>query len=112
VWQDEQRKIDKSWFSQITFHAFYKKNPANLGYAERLTHVDRIRSGAPSFLIMCQAKDVNADPREVATFNHGEVFVGGRLVEIAGDSWLEWTGRRSVGMVRPAERSTVCVRDF
>lgn len=100
VWQDEQRKIDGSWFTQITFTEFSKANPSNLGYAERLKHVELIRSGSPSYMVMCQARDIGANPREVASFDRNDVFVGGRLIDINGDYWLERSARRPVSVVR------------
>ena len=70
------------------------------GYAERLGHVELIRSGAPSYMVMCQARDVHANPREVASFDRNDVFVGGRLVDIEGDYWLERSARRPASSIR------------
>jgi hypothetical protein len=100
VWQDEQRKIDGAWFTKITYAAFSKNNPSNLGNTERLKHVELIRSGAPTFMVMCKAKDVDANPRKVASFDRNDVFVGGRLVDLDGDYWLERSARRPVSAVR------------
>jgi hypothetical protein len=100
VWQDEQRKIDGSWFTQVTFRNFFNDNPSNLGCLERLKHVELVRSGAPSFMVMCLAKDVAASPREVASFDRNDVFVGGRLIEVEGNHWLERVARRPGSAVR------------
>ena len=100
VWQDEQRKMDGAWFTQVTFTEFSKENPSSRGYAERLGHVELIRSGAPSYMVMCQARDVHANPREVASFDRNDVFVGGRLVDIEGDYWLERSARRPASSIR------------
>lgn len=69
--------------------------------SERLKHVDLVRAGAPSFMVMCRAKDVLADPRAVASFDKNDVFVGGTLLEIDGNYWLERTERRPIANVRP-----------
>lgn len=94
VWQDEQRKIAGAGFSQVTFDHFFNDNPSNLGYIERLKHVERVRNGASSYLLMCLARDVHASPREVASFDRNDIFVGGRLVEAEGNYWLERCARR------------------
>jgi len=100
VWHDEEQKIDGVWFTQVTFTGFSKENLSNLGYAERLKHVELIRRGAPSYLVMCQAQDVLASPRVVANFDRNDVFVGGRLVDIDGDAWLERAARRPISSIR------------
>jgi hypothetical protein len=43
---------------------------------------------------MCRARDINATPREIAGFDDGELFVGGELIEIDGESWLQRVGRK------------------
>ena len=101
VWQDEGRKIDGARFTQVTFMGFSVENASNLGYAERLKHVELIRNGAPSYMVMCQALDVHAAPRVVASFDRNDVFVGGRLVVLDGDAWLERTARRPISSIRP-----------
>jgi hypothetical protein len=100
VWQDEQQKIDGNWFTQVTFPDFFKANPGNLGYSERLEHVELIRSGSPSYMVMCLARDVHADPREIKSFNRDDVFVGGRLIDTDKGVFLERASRRSVADVR------------
>jgi hypothetical protein len=101
VWQDEGRKIDGAAFTQITFMGPTEASASNLGYAERLKHVELIRNGAPSYMVMCQALDVKAAPRVVASFDRNDVFVGGRLIDFDGDAWLERIARRPVSSVRP-----------
>ena len=100
VWQDEQRKMDGAWFTQVTFTEFSKENPSSRGYAERLGHVELIRRGTPSYMVMCQARDVHANPREVASFDRNDVFVGGGLVDIDGDYWLERSARQPASSIR------------
>ena len=44
---------------------------------------------------MCEAKDVNAEPRSIKSFNDQDVFVGGVPIELDGDWWIERAGRVS-----------------
>jgi hypothetical protein len=105
VWQDEERKVGGAWFTKITFTEFFKSNPGNLGYLERLKHVDLLRAGARSGMVMCKARDVHASVRTVASFDRNDMFEGGRLVEIEGDCWLERAARRPVSNFRPKQGS-------
>lgn len=94
VWQDEARRIDGRLFVRITATEHFQNNdPTNLGWQERLRHVDLVRNGAVSYMIMCVARDINAIPREVQNFNREEVFQGGQLIDLDGDTWLELRGR-------------------
>jgi hypothetical protein len=100
VWQDEQRKIEGNWFAQVTFTKSFAENTPSLGYAERSAHVESIRDGKPSFMVMCVARDTEASPRQVANFNRDDIFVGGRLIEVDNDCWLERVNRLPVSAIR------------
>jgi hypothetical protein len=93
VWQDRKIVENKKLIMKITHHAKYVEDPDNYGWKERLSHIEIIRTGAPCYLIMCRAKDVEALPREIAGWNEKEVFVGGALREMDGDTWIEIKGR-------------------
>jgi hypothetical protein len=82
-------------FVQLTHLEKYgdDRGADNLDYAERLQHVDLIRRGAKSYFVMCLAKDPNASPRVIQSFNGTEVFVGSDLVTIDGEAWVEVVGR-------------------
>ena len=101
VWQDESRKLEQGSYSQITFAEFFRANPSNVGYVERTKHVELIRAGAPSFMVMCVAADPKANPRKIARIDRNDVFVGGALRDVDGDWWLERTERRPIAAVRP-----------
>jgi hypothetical protein len=45
-------------------------------------------------MVMCLAEDVNAAPRKIRSFNSDEVFVGGRVIELNGDTWVEMAAVR------------------
>ena len=53
----------------------------NLGYQERVRHTESIRSGAPCFMVMCSAKDLEAPKRMIKEFDDVDIFVGGDIVE-------------------------------
>ena len=100
VWQDEVRKSGKRYLARVTAIAHFQGDECNLGFAERMRHIELIRQGARSFMIMCEAKDVHASPRAIGKFNEREVFVGGALEEADGEWWLEMTSRQPVRSVR------------
>ena len=94
VWQDEEQKVGGRYFTRISANAFFANDSSNLGYVERSKHIELIRGGAKSYMIMCRARDINATPREIAGFDDGELFVGGELIQIDGESWLQRVGRK------------------
>ena len=101
VWQDEFRTIDGKQTVRVTAHKEFENDPKNLGYNERLKHVDKIRAGAKSFCILCLAKDPNSQPREIKDFDDKEIFVGGELIQDGEDCWLELTQRIKVDELPP-----------
>ena len=79
----------------------HQDDPANLGHQERLKHVELVKQGAPCYMIMCEAVNVDTVPRSVKDFNADEVFPGGKLVEINGDCWIELLQRVPVRQIGP-----------
>ena len=94
VWQD--RKVvenHKPWY-MITHHEKYQEQHAdNLGYQERNQHVALIRQGRPCFLVMCLAKDAEASPREIKSFNQRDIFVAGEIKEIGVNTYVQMVNR-------------------
>jgi len=105
VWQDRKIKQDGHWFMMVTHHEKYVDKEDNLGYQERLMHVEKVRAGAPCFMVMCLAEDVNAVPRKIKSFNRDEVFFGGRVIELNGDTWVEIADRKPVSAVLVQSRA-------
>ena len=91
VWQDQERRVDGKWYTRVTFSTAVVDDAANLGGQERLAHLQQIRGGAACYLVMCEAKDVTTTPRAIKSFNDRDVFVGGAVVEMDGDWWIERT---------------------
>lgn len=96
IWQDEFRKFDGKQTVRVTHHRAFENDPENLGYKERLEHVDKIRLGAKSFCVLCLAKDVNGHPREIKDFDAKMIRVGGELIQDGEDYWLEIVGTKKV----------------
>jgi hypothetical protein len=105
VWQDRKIKHGGRWFMMVTHHEKYLGDEDNLGYQERLEHVEKIRAGARCFMIMCLAEDMTAAPRTIKSFNSDEVFVGGKVIELNGDTWVEMENRKPVNSVRVQPRA-------
>ena len=89
VWQDEKVVIDKLPVMMVTHHDKYASNPDDLGYQERLSHIELIRNGVRCYMVMCRAKDPNKSPREIASWNKEVLFEGGEIVEMNGDTWIK-----------------------
>lgn len=93
VWQDRTARRHGKFLVQVTHLEKYGDGRGldNLGYAERMKHVELIRKGARAYLVMCLAKDpsVHHAPREIKSFNSKELFVGGSLHAMDGETWIE-----------------------
>ncbi|MGE0157107.1 MAG: hypothetical protein AB7T17_08780 [Geobacter sp.] len=101
VWQDESKVINGKRFMRITANEYFQNNdPNNLGYQERLKHIQQIQTGAKSYMIVCVAQDITAIPRAIINFNSDEVFEGGELISSEGDMWLEFGKRIPIHRVR------------
>jgi hypothetical protein len=51
-------------------------------------------------MIMGRAVDRNVSPRVIATIDQNDVFVGGELKILGGDTYLEWITRSPIATVR------------
>ena len=78
---------------RVTKHAAFAQDLSNLGYQERLRQIELVRSGSPSFMVMCEPNPAKLPERKILDFNREEVFRGGELIELEGDSWLEFGER-------------------
>ena len=99
VWQDEVKRVGGHMLVRVTAQGA-PEGDQPVGYGERLKHVQLIRDGAKSYMIMCEAVETGASPRSLKRFNEREVFVGGALQELDGDFWLQATERLPVASVR------------
>ncbi|MGB7738752.1 MAG: hypothetical protein WBM03_06535 [Steroidobacteraceae bacterium] len=62
-----------------------------------MEHIQRIREGSRCHLVMCEAKDIHAESRDIKAANERVVFIGGSLAKFDGEMWIERTGRKPVG---------------
>lgn len=84
----------------LTHHQKYvSTDEDNLGYKERLEHLERIREGATCYMVMCRVRDQDRSPRQIASFNSEQLFVGGSLIERDGETFIEVIEKRPVADV-------------
>lgn len=96
VWGDEHIWRDKVRYYRITAHDVFKNKPDDRGWNERLRHLDLLREPhrtAPTYLVICTAKDTKADPRVIADYDKSSLFVGGSVIQENGDWWIAASGR-------------------
>ncbi|PRA59730.1 MULTISPECIES: hypothetical protein [Pseudomonas] len=95
VWQDRKVKRDTTHYMQLSHLQKYGEGQDNLGYMERLSHIELIKGGAKCYMVMCLAKNSNATPREILSFNKDDLFLGGELIEIESDWFIAIAGKVS-----------------
>ena len=93
VWQDRKTKYSDRHFMMITHHEKFVGREDNRGYKERNMHAELIRNGSKCYMVMCLAENVEASPRSIKSFNSNDIFVGGEVIELNGDTWVELSGR-------------------
>ncbi len=99
VWQDRKEKINDKWHMMVAHHEWYTDNEKNLGYQERLAHIEAIKSGAKCYMVMCLAKDPEASPRTIKSFNGKDIFVGGNIIEHNGNTYIELADRHAINKI-------------
>lgn len=99
VWQDQTCRVDDARYVLVANHAAFAGDAATAGYQERIRHLEAIRGGAPSFLVMVEVKDPKAEPRTIKSVNDREVFTGGRLLELDQRTWLELVARKPLSEI-------------
>lgn len=97
VWQNDICVIDGEWRIWV---ADASGLSSKFAHKERLSHVELIRSGSPSYLVIVRPD--RSDPRKqrIAGFNTKTVFVGGALAESGGCVWLTLADRIPVHAAR------------
>ena len=95
VWGDEMQTIENNRYVRITNFSKFK-GTTNLGWMERLKHIEAIKNGASAFCFLCTAVDPSASPREIKFFDNQRQFVCGGLIEYEGDYWLELVDREPI----------------
>lgn len=100
VWQDETLKHAGRRFMRATKHEVFIDDQANLGYQERLRHIDLVRGGAETYLIMCEANPALLPEREIKDFDSDDLFLAGEVLDLDGNAWLELRSRVPARTVR------------
>jgi len=83
VWQDLKFVDDGQIFMLVAGAGIEASE--RLGAQERARHLASIRRGAPCYLVMCVAKEVDASPRAIREFNADELFVGAEIIDTPSD---------------------------
>jgi hypothetical protein len=89
VWRDLVESRDGAWFVRIGNEEKLRADPRKAGRRERMEHLRLVAGGARCFLIMCQAKDPQANTREIDDFNRDQVFPAGRGLKEGSQWWVE-----------------------
>jgi hypothetical protein len=92
---DDHRFTDASGEYVVIAHSTELGDGASAGWRERWRHIQSVRAGAPCFVVMCTAKDVDADPREIESFDTRQLIVGGAVVVKNDWTCVEVVDRRS-----------------
>jgi hypothetical protein len=95
VWQEGYKKIDNS---RCVWVCDTDGSNQTLGGNERRRQVELIKDGYRAFMIMCKSEDGNCE--KVIDFDQEQLFVGGKLIEVDGQMYLEYLGRIDVREAR------------
>jgi hypothetical protein len=105
VWQDEHLNREMRKYSLVHNETHWRDKTNTHGLNERKKHLERVRQGATTYMIMARVSDSHADgdTRRIEQLNCDEVFAAGELFEDEqGNIWLERISRIPVEMVRAA----------
>jgi hypothetical protein len=97
VWDDEIKKIDGEWAACVFRADNLTPNFWNLegrpGLNERKEHLEKIREGAPCYMVKVTAESTVAEVRKIIHIDD-DLLVGNELVtDDRGDTYLTYTGR-------------------
>ena len=89
VWQDEIKQFGDKHFCLIVKDV-NNYAPSNLGFKERMQHIEMIKSGYACYLIMCRYTGDIKDKKRISTFNESMLFKSGEIIEAEGSIWIEY----------------------
>lgn len=106
VWQCETDFIGGRFCVRLTDRHLFE-GTKNLGYKERLLHIERIREGASVYCVFCEMKStsVKTDSEStqkftIKTFIDTHLFPGAGLFEHDGEVWMEFRPRVPVNLFK------------
>ena len=100
AWQDETVKLDGKRYIWVVQHSAFVDDPNNLGYQERMRHIDLVRTGAKCYVVMVEADPAKMPTRVIKAFDSDDVFEVGALREHEGGEWIELVSRVPADKVR------------
>lgn len=89
VWQHEPLRVDQLNYLRVLRRTPEEQAANPTGYPERISHLDLVAKGAPCYLVVCIAKNINAEQLEIRECIDDAVFVGGHVLERDNDVWIE-----------------------
>lgn len=92
AWEHDRESDDSGDYVVIAHATQLEGGAGAAGWAERWHHIERIRAGARCFVVMCVAKDVEATPRQIESFDARQLVIGGQLEVKNGWTYLEIAG--------------------
>jgi hypothetical protein len=96
VWGDESIGEGDLRYYRLTAYSTFESKPKDLGWLERQRHLALLQDpdrSAPTYMVICTAKDTAAEPRSIADFDSQTLFLGGDLIQHEGDWWLQARNR-------------------
>ena len=98
IWTDQSKKFDGKLYARITD---YKKRKAeegkiNLGWKERLEHLELMKEGITTYCIKCKENDKDSTSGRIRDYDDTICLVGGDLMMQGGDYWLEIVGSEKI----------------
>jgi hypothetical protein len=103
VWGDEFVARGKARFYRITAYDVFRHKPSDHGWIERQKHLNLLQGSArnaPTYMVICTARDAKAEPRTIADYDKTSVFLAGDIIQEHGDWWLEARNRMQAADVR------------
>jgi hypothetical protein len=95
-WESDLVTADDGEEYVMIAYSDHPPGPRDHGWRERIQHIESIRAGAPCFLVMVAAEDVNAPKKTVRGFDARSILVGGRLLTSDGKTSIQVLERRPV----------------
>ncbi len=100
AWQDETVKLDGKRYIWVVQHSAFVDDQSNLGYQERIKHVDLVRAGAKCYIVMVEADSAKLPERIIKSYDSDDVFAAGSLREHDGGDWIELLQRVPASQIR------------